>query len=241
MDKTAALDCHFAKWRQQTRNAIKTFHADGIVHEPTYSKAKLKLCYLMKEPNNPPKDDFGAKFDFREWWRDEPIKGGFSARIAEWSFGLLNGFPPYDNVWSTEEGRAVEDIRRSIALVNVKKSGGVGSTEHNAFMRALGASEKQQAVLAELVREELRIIDPDVVVMGLRLGKLRETLFRDVNWTPSGYSVDLCLWEGRVLIDFYHPSARAASAAAYCLLEKVTSGAVYLDLLKAGKVARNQK
>ena len=227
MKGTALLDAHFAKWRQQTRTAIKTFHADGIVHEPTYANAQVKLCFLMKEPNNPAKDDFGAKFDFREWWRDEPIKGAFTARIAEWSYGLLNGFPPYDELWNVDEGPAIQEVRKAVALVNVKKSGGGGSSEFKQFMRSLGASEKQQAILAELVREELRIIAPDVVIMGLTWSKLRDLLFPDVKWRPSGYDVEVGEWEGRTLIDFYHPSSRNAPAAAYCLLEKVMESEVY--------------
>lgn len=238
MERTQALDDHFAKWRQQTRNAIKTFHADGIIHEPTYAKAKVKLCYLMKEPNNPPKDDFGAKFDFREWWRDQPIKGTFTARIAEWSYGILNDFPTYDAIWTMDEGRAVQEVRKSIALVNVKKTGGAGSTKFDTYMRALGASDKQQAILAELVREELRIIAPDVIIMGLTWEPLRKLLFPDVQWQPTGYTVEVGQWEGRTLIDFYHPSARNAPAAAYCLLEKVMESAAFLGLFEAGKVER---
>lgn len=238
MTKTSELNSHFAKWRQLTRNAIKTFHADGIVHEPTYAKAKLKLCYLMKEPNNPPKDDFGAKFDFREWWRDEAIKGSFSARIAEWSYGILNGFPEYDTLWPADEVRAIEEVRKSIALVNVKKTGGVGSSEFKAYMRALGASEKQQGILAELVREELRIIAPDVIIMGLTWEPLRDLLFPDVEWLSSGYAVEIGRWEGRTLIDFYHPSSRSAPAGAYCLLEKVMNTDAYQKLLVAKKGSR---
>lgn len=221
MSKTKLLDAHFATWRKQTRNAIKTFHADGIIHEPTYAKAKVKVCYLMKEPNNPPKDDFGAKFDFREWWRDEPIKGTFTKRIAEWSYGILNGFPAYDDILTADEGRAIQEVRKSIALVNVKKSGGVGSSDPEAFLHALGASAKQQAILADLVREELRIIAPDVIIMGLTWEPLRDLLFPDVKWHPTGYAVEVGQWEGRTLIDFYHPSSRSAPAGAYCLLEKV--------------------
>jgi hypothetical protein len=105
--------------------------------------------------------------------------------------------------------------------VNIKKSGGSGSSEYNSFMHAIGASENQQNVTAELVREEIRIIDPSVVVMGLSWNGLRQRLFPDVTWKPSGYAIDIGDWEGRKLIDFYHPSARNAPAAAYCLLEKV--------------------
>lgn len=238
MTKTLELNIHFAKWRQQTRTKVNTFHADGIIDELTYSKAKVKLCFLMKEPNNPAKDDFGAKFDFREWWRDEPIKGAFTARIAEWSYGILNGFPAYDDVRKTDEGDAIQEVRKAIALVNVKKSGGRGSSDPKEFLHALGASAEQRAILAELVREELRIIAPDVVVMGLTWPKLRDLLFPNVEWNKSGYAVEVGKWEGRTLIDFYHPSSRSAPAGAYCLLEKVMRSAAFLNLIKVGKAQR---
>lgn len=238
MTKTEKLNAHFAKWRQLTRAPIKNFHADGIVDEAAYDAAPVKLCFLMKEPNNPAKDDFGAKFDFREWWRNEPIKGTFTKRISEWSYGILNDFPPYDDIGLADSERATHEVRKSIALVNAKKTGGGGSSEYHSFMHAIGATEKQQDVVAELVREELRIIDPQVVIMGLRWGGLRRRLFPGVTWERSGYDVEVGEWEGCALIDFYHPSARTAPVAAYCLLEKVMNTDVYRKLAVAKKGSR---
>jgi hypothetical protein len=215
MTKTKQLDDHFAKWRQQTRIARDKFHPDGIVDEAAYNKAKVKLCFLMKEPNND-----GQGFDFRTWWSTE-IKHQFTRRLSEWAAGVQNGFPPYDSIHKSPFERHRHPALRASALVNVKKSGGKGSSEYHSFMHALGATEKQQDVVAELVREELRIIDPHVVVLGLSWQGLRQRLFPDVKWKPSGYDVEIGEWEGRTLIDFYDPSARTAPAAAYCLLEKV--------------------
>jgi hypothetical protein len=214
--KTEQLDAHFALWRQQTRIARDKFHPDGIIDEAAYTRAKVKLCFLMKEPNNMD----GDRFDFRTWWKSE-VKYQFSHRLSEWAAGVRYRFPPYDTIQSTAFRSDRHQALCASALVNVKKSGGGGSSKYHSFMHALGATEKQQEVVAELVREELRIIDPQVVVMGLSWKGLRQRLFPDVTWKPSGYDLEIGEWEGRTLIDFSHPSARTSSAAVYCLLEKV--------------------
>jgi hypothetical protein len=216
MTKTDALNHLFEKWKKEANIPAKLFHPDGIVDEVAYAKAKVKLCFLMKEPNNKE----GEGFDFRTWWNTE-IKHQFTRRLSEWAAGVQSGFPAYDAIHRAPFERYRHPALRASALVNVKKSGGGGSSEYRSFMADLGATVKEQDIVAELVREELRIIDPQVVVMGLTWKGLRQRLFPDVTWKPSGYDVEIGEWEGRTLIDFSHPSARTSSAAVYCLLEKV--------------------
>lgn len=203
------------------------FHKDGIIDEPLWNKAKPRICFLMKEPNNPE----GKAFDFREWWRDEPIKGGFSARVAEWSRGMIEDFPPYDELWRTNDERDIREIRKSIALVNVKKTGGEGLSEYKPFMlEAFGANSEEQGTSTARVLDQIDIIDPQVIILGLSWESLRQLLFPDVEWKPTGCGIDVGTWKRRRLIDFYHPSAKNAPPASYALLEKVWRSDVFKSL-----------
>lgn len=224
MSKTDELNAHFAQWRQETNITVDRFHADGIVDEAAYNSAKVKLCFLMKEPNNR-----GESFDFREWWNRE-IKHQFTNRLSEWAAGVQHNFPAYDQILQSQFAQYRHTALRASALVNVKKSGGGGNSHYYSFMEALGNNEVEQERAAELVRAQLQIIDPEVVVMGLSWPGLRKRLFPDVCWKASGYTVEVGAWEGRRLIDFYHPSARNAPAAAYCLLQKVMESEAYNGL-----------
>ncbi len=94
-------------------------------------------------------------------------------------------------------------------------------------MQAIGESPAAQDVVADLVRDQLRLIVPEVVVMGLSWNGLRERLFPKIEWQPCGYDIPIGKWEGIKLIDFCHPSARNAPAASYCLLQKVIESKAY--------------
>jgi len=121
MVKTPLLDEHFLKWCQLTGIPENRFHPDGIIHEASFKETGAKLCFLMKEPNNPDNAGEGGNFDFRKWWKDEPIYGTFSSRVAEWACGVLDGFPPYDDIWNGTAPRTPQNALRAIALVNLNK------------------------------------------------------------------------------------------------------------------------
>jgi hypothetical protein len=227
MVKTPLLDEHFLKWCQLTGIPENRFHPDGIIHEASFKETGAKLCFLMKEPNNPDNAGEGGNFDFRKWWKDEPIYGTFSSRVAEWACGVLDGFPPYDDIWNGTAPRTPQNALRAIALVNLNKMGGGGSSTCEWFMELL---ENDGGQVAELVREQLDIIDPAIIIMGLSWEGLRDRVFPKVEWKPSGYGIQVGAWKGRKLIDFYHPSSRSAPPALYCLLEKVMASEAFRTL-----------
>ncbi len=228
------LEAHFSEWAKEANIPPDHFHKDGVIHEGSWRKAEPRVCFLMKEPNNPSQTEDGQGFDFRDWWRDEPIKYRFPSRIAEWSRGMLEGFPPYDELWSTNDGRDIQEVRKQIALVNVKKTGGGGTSEYHSFMQeALGAPDDVQAQdrSAARVLKQLDIIDPQVIVLGLSWPGLIERLFKkEVEWKPTGHGINVGNWKGRRLIDFYHPSIQGAPTAYYYLLEKVWRSEAFKSL-----------
>lgn len=194
-----------SQYQSQCRKPIKK---DGIIDDLLFESARKKVLFLCKEPNDP----IQSGGDYRLWWKDE-IHYTFSTRIAEWSFGILNGFPEFDSVWKEKE--KTHEALKSIAFLNLKKVGGSGSSSLNELL------EWTQREKLQIIYKQIDLIDPDVIICGLSWPALRNQVFTTCEWRPSGYGIPIGNWKDRMIVDFYHPSARIPGPASYCLLEKV--------------------
>jgi hypothetical protein len=214
--KTVLLNDLFERWEKAIPEYQGKFVKDGIVDEQQFSTAPIKILFIAKEPNNP-KQYAG---DYREWWREE-IAYTFSYRIAEWSYGLLNNFPQYDEIWATK-GSAFKAIQ-SIAFMNIKKSGGLGNSEYDRIMEHL---EKN----FDFLHQQIDIISPDIIITGTSWKELRNRLFPTVNWVKSGYDIEIGRHKNSKVIDFYHPSSRTAPSASYSLLQNIINADQFRQL-----------
>lgn len=205
--KTEQLDRLFDEWEETVPDYKDKFVRDGIIDEKLYTAATVKILYVTKEPNNPDQ----ASGDFREWWKDE-IVYTFSYRLAEWSYGLLNNFPQYDNIW-TNKASAQRAIQ-SIALMNIKKSGGGGSADYPKMMEHVKAN-------FNFLHRQIKIISPEIIILGTSWNKLRDSLFPNISWRKSGYICSVGRHENARVIDYYHPSSRTPPAASYSLLQNI--------------------
>ncbi len=216
MTKTEKINLLFESWEKETPEYTGKFIKDGINNEGLYKEAKTKVLFLTKEPNNP-KQEAG---DFREWWK-EGLKYTFSHRLAEWSYGILNGFPPYEQCWNDKEG--FNNALFHVAFMNIKKIGGKGVSNYTEMEIHLLQNKKR--LLAQI-----DIIEPDIIITGLTWKKLRNHLFDEVIWKHSGYNIAIGKFKKSKIIDFYHPSARNAAAASYSLLENVVNSSNFKNL-----------
>ena len=158
-NKTEQLNQLFDEWEQAIPEYKDKFVRDGIINEKIYQTTSPKILFIMKEPNNP-KQNPG---DFREWWKDE-IKYAFSYRIAEWSYGLLNNFPQFDDIWAKND--SAHDAIQHIAFINIKKSGGGGNSEYNRMIEHL-------KINFDFLYRQIAIISPDIIITGTSWNKLR--------------------------------------------------------------------
>lgn len=165
---------------------------DGIVNEDRYSRARTKILFIAKEPHNQ------DVYDYREWWREE-IAHAFSYRMAEWSYGILNDFPQYNDIWSDPDG--AHGALPSIAFMNIKKSGGHGNSEFASMMA-------HAEMNFHFLHQQIDIISPDIIITGTTWRELRNRLFPSVTWTNSGYDVASGRHGSAKVIDFYHPSSK---------------------------------
>ena len=215
-NKTEQLNDLFKIWEQAVPEYQGKFVKDGIIDENLYDVASTKILFITKEPNNPKQEEG----DFRDWWKYELVDA-FSYRIAEWSYGLLNNFPQYDEIWATK-GAALDAIHH-IAFMNIKKSGGGGNSEYNRMMEHLKMNLK-------FLHQQIEIISPDIIITCTSWDELRNGLFPDVKWQHSGYRYKIGRHKAAKVIDFCHPSSRNVPAASYSLLQNIVSSDQFKQL-----------
>jgi hypothetical protein len=214
--KNQQLDELFNKWEISIPEYKGQFIYDGIINEEFYLLSNPKILFITKESNNP----LHKPGDFRSWWQDE-IKYGFSYRIAEWAYGIQNNFPQYDEIWR-KKGSAKKAINQ-IAFMNIKKNGGGGSSHYDDIMDHLKLN-------FQLIHQQINIIDPDIIILGLSWRDVRDNLFPEAKWINSGYDVPISKINNYKVIDFYHPSSRNAPAAAYSLLQNIIQSRQFIEL-----------
>ena len=88
-----------------------------------------------------------------------------------------------------------------VAIINIKKTAGVGSSDWSELMKV--ASNEQNS---QMLQEQLRIIDPQLVICG-GVFDLAKTIFcideKDIFMLTSG--TQCFLWENRLFLEFVHP------------------------------------
>jgi hypothetical protein len=127
--------------------------------------------------------------------------------VGTWLYGLANGFPPF------EYARQLDHVAlglKTAALVNLKKSGGRGTSNPDEI-------RDWAARTRELWLEEIEILDPSIIICGGTF-RIVEPLL-SLQRRHSGSGVDFAVLPGgnreRILVDFVHPAARMHSAAMY--------------------------
>jgi len=218
MQKTAQNDLLHAKWEASNPLYVGKFIRDGIINEELYDSSPERILFIMKEPNNPTQQ----AGDFREWFKIEQTHS-FTFRLMEWSYGILNDFPPYDEVW--KDRTKLNQALFAVAFMNLKKTGGKGKSDWYEMTRHLREDKL-------FILEQIKIIEPTVIITGFSWKELRDGLFEGVKWTKSGYDIEVGDFNGVPVIDFYHPSSRNAPAAAYSLLENVFRSSAVQSLRK---------
>lgn len=190
-DKKGRLDNLFTEW--QAKHGLlgyENFIRDGIVdYEAWEAQETPKVCYLLKEAyvKDKPFHDLSKELSCALWgiWRHKiPFwtQGVYDAQVAP------KAFKPK---MSENERRGIID---RIAVVNIKKSNGNTSSDDNDLMKYVREDE-------ELLRRELTIIEPDVIICGYTFHLARNVL-EGMEVFPTGDGK----WRNSLVIDYYHPS-----------------------------------
>jgi hypothetical protein len=230
MTKNEQLDALFNEWHACEPD--KQFIRDGIIDEVEYVKQKTKLLFIAKEAN----DSNGGVWDFRTIWKNAP-KSKFDNRVAEWAWGIQNGFSnSFDEIYGEDSNTEEEKISpqklqikkealQKIAFLDIKKSGGGGRANNKELKTHI---EKN----IDYLHKQIEIINPDIIISGLTHKFLIEALFTPlpVNFKRTGYVRCVFKWKNCRVIDFYHPSSQNVPAASYCLLQSIYQSKAFQEL-----------
>jgi len=212
MTKTDKLNKLFDKWVKEIPEYAGKFIKDGIISESLYNEARKKILFIMKEPDDPEQ----TEWTFQDLWEDG-VRHRFSFRLADWAYGIFHDFPDYNKVTSIKENR--DNAIKSIALINIKKTGGTNSSDKEEIFNHCERNHK-------FILKEIEIIDPEIIILGTGSWKIRESMFKNVEWEElKEFKHDILLgkWGQTLIVDFIHPSARFKSVYMYDLLRHVFS------------------
>jgi len=202
MDMHDAENEIFNQWKTRYNKSIIP---DGIVHEPTYKAAKLKILFLLKEVN----DENGEEWDLRDFL----FNGG---RAATWTPAAiwLKGISNLPSKLPFEESRKINPSQRTellhtIACMNLKKYGGGAKTQKKELRIVAKANQDLLNKQFELYSDLDYVIcgGPDIKHLAKELivpirnagpwQRMKETTVEYLEFAPHKYA-----------IAFWHPQQR---------------------------------
>ncbi len=203
-NRTKELNDLFTEWKSKYF-LNEVFYKDGIINEEEYSKAKIKILFVAKEPNGKNHDNYKEPYsDFTDEWNNQIPKYRFAKRIADWSYGILNKFDRYND-------EAIQNYYlKKIAFMNIKKSRGTSTTKENEFSNFI--NEKGEEYLC-LIKKQIEIIEPQVVILGLSWKWLIDVCFPNLKWKKENEAFPFAINENIFYVDCYHPSVRIVPKA----------------------------
>ena len=207
LEKTKQLNKLFVEWKKE-RN-YKYFISDGIIDEEKFEKQEKKILFILKEVNAP---GYEKDWDLRA---HDYIKNGpqyqLCYNVARWSHGILNSFPPFNDVCYNRE--ILKESLHSVAIMNLKKTPG----EAEANMDKVKKVAKQDI---DYIEREIEIINPNICICG-GVGYILKDLF-NVNKTyiPSP-QIYYFKFNNMFFLDYWHPSVRWPAALTYYHLKVI--------------------
>ena len=204
------LDNLFYVWAQKhISEGHSRFIRDGIVDEEWWTKDQVlpKICYFLKEGRTE-EASYNLACDLKErcpWklWK----------KVAIWTQAIHNAFTS-EQAYNEESIRENEHaLVKQIAVVNTKKSDGLRNSDDNDLMKYAKEDKKE-------LKQELEIINPDIIVCGHTFDMLKQVLGDELdveNTCETLYG----FWKDKLIINYYHPACRYPSRLNYYALMSI--------------------
>lgn len=223
-------DAHEAllqRWSASAERSGRDFVLDGVIDPQRWAKAPRRVLLMLREPHadDGVVEDGDVRHSLREVWGGPRSKTWWTA--AYWAYALqgmeagrLPRFP--------DQGTAFAEAKEALlasAVVHVKKSSGGTWSDAAELERGLAQD-------GELLRSQVDIIDPQVVVCGNVWSLLRPL------WPQARQVYDM-VWvaDGRVFLDFWHPANAFPNSMNYYALAALLQNSGALDALQPSGLA----
>jgi hypothetical protein len=190
----AAMRALFARWRASNPDFEDHFVEDGIIDSARWSQAGVRILFILRETNGY-RGNMAALI--HRACTTHPSSGLWDRptfhNVGRWAHGLLHAAdataPSFDAAHGNRKTALLD-----CAFINLKKTtGGARSTE--AVQQAAGRD-------AFFLREQIDLIDPQVVVCGGTYTAIKEHLYPAIRRVaPRVHEAG-----GRLFINAHHPS-----------------------------------
>lgn len=146
------------------------FVRDGIIDLESWKKQKVRICFILNEA--------GGRFDETPYpdghdlaaeWNEKGSFSKFMFKLSVWTKAIQDAFAPPSTYKKSEVVKIRDELIRSIAVVNIKKSDGRRHSDFELLQRF--ANED-----ADELRRELEIVNPNIIICCENLRFLREPL-----------------------------------------------------------------
>jgi hypothetical protein len=209
-----------AEWARKSPHAEQAFYPDGVIDPEKWAEAPIKILFLNKEAhdsNNPDTEGFDLTSLIREEMEFKSY--GLTYRnTAIWAYAIhkavmtgSEGLPRWDKIQDSM-GDDIENSFHSCAIANIKKSGGVSTSNHSDLKRYAEMD-------GDLLRRQVDLINPDLIIAGSVWYLVKdlwpgcEELFDSVHRHRN-----------TVIVDFWHPANRADEQMKYYALDAFLRG-----------------
>jgi len=211
---------------------------DGIIDEAVFSELDYRVIFLLKETNGNNPDgslpETLQDWDYRAWLENQQVHAqpsndsrnsvSFYAKtynkLSMWLdqaiYSLQAEIPTFERYEKEcyNESHFRNTLRKT-AIINLKKTWGGGSTEWRHLDSYLS-----HAITRQVLRGELTIIKPDLVICG-GSGVVFD-FAKDIFCTheqalilPNKETLRYFSWGRAIFIDFYHPTCRGSIKRCY--------------------------
>ena len=173
----------FLKWEsrdihKKNHDKGKPFVYDGAIDEGKWEGASPKILFLLKEAHGDggkgKKESWSLCKLIREDWK----RPGFLLwwNVGRWAYGIQH--TTKDCIPRFPEDKAAAKALFEIAFVNIKKSGGLKSSDSDDL-------EKYVESDGDLIKKQIELINPDIIIFGYTWAWLR-SFFRNAKRFPNG-------------------------------------------------------
>ncbi len=187
------------KWKNSLlESEQEKFSADGIVDLEQWNKTDTKILVLLKETNDYTKPINELIYNVVHKKRD---KGQFWQAmtfhtVGKWLYGLYNlDENSYPLLKTAKKHR--KNALLACAYMNLKKVSGKSATNYKTLEKAAHRDQ-------DFIREEIKIIDPQIIICGGTAKLVKSYIFPEMQKVaPYIYK-----YHNIIIIDSYHPAYR---------------------------------
>jgi len=181
-----ALEKLFDEWSKKHKEKLSTsapyylpeqeepyggFVRDGIINLESWKTQKVRICFILNEAGGRNgMEHYPDNFDLAAEWNERGSFSKFMFKLSVWTKAIQDAMSPNPTTYKKADVVKIRDeLIRSIAVVNIKKSDGQRHTNFDLLQHF--ACED-----ADEIRRELEILRPNIIICSENMKFLREPL-----------------------------------------------------------------